>query len=47
MEEEVTLDVTELSLFGELCVPVWVKHIDGNVKLGYLDPSLIKKVEKN
>ena len=37
----------ELGLFGELTLPVWVNKINGHVKLGYIDPSLIVKVLKS
>lgn len=47
IDEAQNIDVRELSLFGELCFPVWVNKIDGHVKLGYLDPERIKKVTKN
>lgn len=36
--------VRELALFGELCWPVFVNQISGEVRLGYLDPSLIGDV---
>lgn len=34
----------ELSLFGEQCLPTYVNEINGQVRLGYLDPSLIRNV---
>lgn len=34
----------ELALFGEQCLPVFVNEINGHVRLGYLDPSLIASV---
>lgn len=36
--------VRELSVFGEQCWPAFVNPIDGAVRLGYLDPSLIAEV---
>lgn len=40
-------NVSELSLYGENCFPVWVNPVDGSVKLSYLDPSNIVKITKN
>ena len=37
----------ELSLFGDQCWPVWVNPSDGAVKLGYIDPKMIKEVKRN
>jgi hypothetical protein len=34
----------ELSMFGEQCYPAFINEIDGMVRLGYLDPSLIETV---
>ena len=34
----------ELALFGELCLPAYVNDINGQVRLGYLDASLIADV---
>lgn len=34
----------ELALFGEQCLPTYVNAINGHVRLGYLDPSLIDAV---
>lgn len=34
----------ELALFGEQCLPTYVNEINGHVRLGYLDPSLIDSV---
>lgn len=34
----------ELALFGEQCWPTYVNDINGHVRLGYLDPSLIGRV---
>lgn len=31
----------ELALFGEQCLPAYINDINGHVRLGYLDPSLI------
>lgn len=34
----------ELALFGEQCLPTYTNAINGHVRLGYLDPSLIAEV---
>lgn len=34
----------ELGLFGELCLPAYVNDINGHVRLGYLDATLIADV---
>lgn len=34
----------ELALFGEQCIPTYVNDINGHVRVGYLDPSLIDQV---
>lgn len=34
----------ELALFGEQCLPCYVNEVNGHVRLGYLDPSLIGRV---
>lgn len=34
----------ELSLFGEQCWPTFVNEMNGKVRLGYLDPSLIETI---
>lgn len=34
----------ELALFGEQCLPCYVNEVNGQVRLGYLDPSLIRSV---
>lgn len=34
----------ELALFGEQCLPTYVNEVNGAVRLGYLDPSLIRSV---
>jgi hypothetical protein len=39
--------VRELSIYGEQCYPTFVNEIDGFVRLGYLDPSLIETVVKD
>lgn len=36
--------VRELALFGEQCLPAYVNEVNGQVRLGYLDPSLIDDV---
>lgn len=35
----------ELTIFGELCIPVAVNPIDGFVRLGYIDPMQIDSIE--
>lgn len=47
LDEEMNIDVVELFLFGELCLPVWVNEADGGVKLGYVDPKTILKIKKD
>lgn len=37
----------ELSLFGELILPAWVSKDTGKVRLGYIDPEMIKDIEVN
>lgn len=44
MDLKLTKKARELSLFGEQCWPVFVNEINGHVRLGYLDPSLIETV---
>lgn len=34
----------ELALYGEQCLPIYTNDINGHVRLGYLDPSLIAQV---
>lgn len=36
--------VRELALFGEQCYPVFLNKMNGHMRLGYLDPSLIETV---
>lgn len=36
--------VRDLGLFGELCIPVYTNDVNGHVRHGYLDPSLIDDV---
>jgi len=36
--------VRELAIFGEQCYPTFVNEMNGTVRLGYLDPSLIATV---
>ncbi len=47
LDEEMSVNVVELFLFGELCIPVWVNEVDGAVKLGYIDPKMIMKIKKD
>jgi hypothetical protein len=35
----------ELTMFGELCLPVTVNPVDGSVRLGYIDPMNIDAIE--
>lgn len=44
MDQRLPTLVRELSLFGEQCWTVFVNEINGHVRLGYLDPSLIGDV---
>ena len=37
--------VRELFLFGELCFPVFIAQQTGRVRIGYIDPAQIDKVE--
>jgi len=46
LDEEMNVNVVELFLFGELCLPVWVNSANGAVKLGYIDPKTILKIKK-
>ena len=47
LDEEMNINVVELFLFGELCLPTWVNPADGAVKLGYIDPKTILKIKKD
>jgi len=47
LDEEMNINVVELFLFGELCLPVWVNSADGAVKLQYIDPKTILKIRKD
>lgn len=44
LDQRLPTFVRELSLFGEQCWTVFVNDINGQVRLGYLDPSLIEDV---
>ncbi len=44
MDAKLPKKVRELSLYGEVCWPVFVNEADGFVRLGYLDPALIAEV---
>lgn len=46
LDEEMNVNVVELFLFGELCLPVWVNSANGAVKLSYVDPKSILKITK-
>lgn len=35
----------DLGLFGELCLPVAVNKMNGHVRLGYVDPKQIEKID--
>jgi hypothetical protein len=47
LDAEIDVNVLEESIFGELCLPVWVNPANGHVKIGYIDPKLILKVVKD
>ena len=47
LDVELDVNVLELGIFGELCLPVWVNPANGAVKLGYIDPVTILKVIKD
>ena len=47
LDEEMNVNVVELYLFGELCLPTWVNSANGAVKLGYIDPKTILKIVKD
>jgi hypothetical protein len=47
MDEEIAIYITEMHVFGELCLPVWVNSANGAVKLLYIDPKTILKIKKN
>ena len=47
LDTEIDINTLELSIFGELCLPIWVNSANGAVKLGYVDPSTILKVTKD
>jgi hypothetical protein len=47
LDSEIDVNVLEESIFGELCLPVWVNPANGHVKLGYIDPKCILKVVKD
>lgn len=44
MDQRLPTFVRELSLFGEQCWTVFVNDVNGQVRLGYMDPSLIEDV---
>lgn len=44
MDAKLPKKVRELSLYGEVCWPVFVNEGDGFVRLGYLDPAQIETV---
>lgn len=45
MDIKLPKKVREMSLFGEQCWPVFKNPTNGAVRLGYLDPGLIKEVK--
>ncbi len=47
LDVENDVNVLELGIFGELCLPTWVNSANGAVKLGYIDPALILRVKKD
>lgn len=44
MDVKLTKKVRELAIFGEQVWPTFVNEVDGHVRLGYLDPALIRTV---
>lgn len=44
MDLKLPKKVRELALFGEQCYPAFVNEMNGHVRLGYLDPSLIETI---
>lgn len=44
MDIKLPKKLRELSIYGEQCWPVFVNHISGHVRLGYLDPARIESV---
>ncbi|WP_341893874.1 hypothetical protein [Ferrovibrio terrae] len=44
MAQRIEQMVRELSLFGEQCFPAFVNEMNGHVRIGVLDPSLIEQV---
>ena len=44
LRERIKKFTLEKFLWGELCLPVFVRETDGRVKLGYIDPSDIEDV---
>jgi hypothetical protein len=45
LKRNVGLWSSELSIFGELCLPAAVNPVDGFTRLGYIDPQEIESVE--
>jgi len=37
--------VSELAIFGEQIYPVFVNNVNGKVRIGYIDPKLVSKVQ--
>lgn len=44
MDLKLIAKVRELALYGEQCYPAFANEINGHVRLGYLDPSVIETV---
>ena len=44
MDIKLISKVRQLSLFGEQCYPTYINDINGQVRMGYLDPSDIQEV---
>lgn len=47
MDIELMNKVLELGLFGEQCYPIVVNPKDGSVRLGYIDPAMILRVDRD
>ena len=44
MDLKLVKKVRELALYGEQCWPVFINDVNGDVRLGYIDPARIEKV---
>lgn len=45
MDEQLESISDELTIFGEMCVPVAVNPVDGSVRIGYIDPMNIDTIQ--